>query len=101
VTLLANRSSCAAKAQNKDSRGRDLSWRPISYDSPAILKDFAERKIEFPLLADPNSESFVRFNVLNPEAKGMTKGMAYPDFFYVDSAVLFAKSIHGEVHGSI
>src|SRR5258706_831917 len=59
----------------------------ISYDSPAILKDFAERhKIEFPLLADPNSEIIRRFNVLNPEAKGMTKGMAYPGFFYVDSS---------------
>jgi hypothetical protein len=64
-----------------------LKLAAISYDSPAILKDFAERhKIEFPLLADPNSEIIRSFNVLNTEAKGMTKGMAYPGFFYVDSS---------------
>src|SRR5260370_8561828 len=64
-----------------------LKLAAISYDSPAILKDFAERhKIEFPLLADPNSEIIRSFNVLNTEAKGMTKGMAYPGFFYIDSS---------------
>jgi hypothetical protein len=74
--------------QNAKQRfeAQGLKLAAISYDSPAILKDFAERhKIEFPLLADPNSEIIRRFNVLNTEAKGMTKGMAYPGFFYVDS----------------
>ena len=62
-----------------------LKLASISYDSPAILKDFAQRhKIEFPLLADPNSEIIRSFNVLNTEAKGMTKGMAHPGFFYMD-----------------
>src|SRR5260370_30269099 len=62
-----------------------LKLAAISYDSPAILKDFAERhRIEFPLLADPHSEIIRSFNVLNTEAKGMTKGMAYPGFFYLD-----------------
>jgi peroxiredoxin len=70
--------------QKFDTQGLKLT--AISYDSPAILKNFAERhKIEFPLLADPNSEIIRRFNVLNGEAKGMTKGMAYPGFFYVDA----------------
>ena len=64
-----------------------LKLAAISYDSPAILKDFAERhKIEFPLLGDRNSEIIRRFNVLNTEAKGMAKGMAYPGFFYVDAS---------------
>ena len=64
-----------------------LKLAAISYDSPAILKDFAQRhKIEFPLLADPNSEIIRTFNVLNTAAKGMTKGMAYPGFFYVDAS---------------
>ena len=63
-----------------------LKLAAISYESPAILKDFAQRhKIEFPLLADPNSEIIRTFNVLNTAAKGMTKGMAYPGFFYVDA----------------
>jgi hypothetical protein len=59
----------------------------ISYDSPTILKDFADRhKIEFPLLADPDSRIIRGFNVLNEEASGMNKGMAYPGFFYIDAA---------------
>ena len=67
--------------QRFESQGLKLA--AISYDSPAILKDFAERhKIEFPLFADPKSEVIGSFNVLNTEAKGMTKGMAYPGFFY-------------------
>jgi AhpC/TSA family/Disulphide bond corrector protein DsbC len=64
-----------------------LKLAAISYDSPAILKDFADRHgIDFPLLADPNSEILRKFNVLNNEAKGMTKGMAYPGFFYIDAS---------------
>ena len=71
--------------QRFESQGLKLA--AISYDSAAILKDFAERhKIEFPLLADPNSEVIRSFNVLNAEAKGMTKGMAYPGYFYIDSS---------------
>ena len=63
-----------------------LKLAAISYDSPGILKDFADRHgIDFPLLADPNSEIIRKFNVLNAEAKGMTKGMAYPGFFYIDA----------------
>ena len=71
--------------QRFESQGLKLA--AISYDSPAILKDFADRhKIEFPLLADPNSEVIRSFNVLDAEAKGMTKGMAHPGFFYIDSS---------------
>lgn len=57
----------------------------ISYDSSAILMDFANRHhIQFPLLADADSKVIRSFNVLNAEAKGMTKGMAHPGFFYID-----------------
>jgi hypothetical protein len=71
--------------QRFESQGLKLA--AISYDSPAILQDFAKRhQIDFPLLADPNSEIIRSFHVLNSEAKGMTKGMAYPGFFYVDSS---------------
>lgn len=57
----------------------------ISYDSPAILKDFADRhRIDFPLLADPDSTVIHRFNVFNEEATGMTQGMAHPGYFYLD-----------------
>jgi hypothetical protein len=63
-----------------------LKLAAISYDSPAILKDFAVRhNIDFPLLADPNSEIISRFHVLNDQAKGMNKGMAFPGFFFIDT----------------
>ena len=58
----------------------------ISYDSPAILKDFADRhKIDYPLLSDPESRIIASYGVLNREATGMMKGMALPGYFYVDA----------------
>ena len=64
-----------------------LKLAAISYDSQAILTDFAKRhKIGFPLLADPDSKVIRSFNVLNTEAKGMNKGMAFPGFFYIDDS---------------
>jgi AhpC/TSA family len=57
----------------------------ISYDSVAILKSFADRrKIDFPLLADPESEAIRAYAVLNTEATGRFKGMARPGYFFVD-----------------
>jgi len=71
----------------KRFEAQGLKLAAISYDSPAILKDFAERHgIDFPLLADPKSEIIRSFKVLNTEAKAMTKGMAYPGFFYIDES---------------
>jgi len=58
----------------------------ISYDSPMILKDFADRhRIEFPLLADQDSKVIRSFHVFNAQADGMTKGMAHPGFVYIDA----------------
>ena len=46
-------------------RKQGLGIFSISYDSVAILADFAERKnITFPLLADPQSEVIRAFGVL-------------------------------------
>jgi AhpC/TSA family/Thiol:disulfide interchange protein DsbD, N-terminal len=57
----------------------------ISYDSHAILKEFADRlKIDYPLLSDPDSTVIQRFHVLNQKAAGINKGMALPGFFYID-----------------
>jgi hypothetical protein len=57
----------------------------ISYDTEAILKDFSQRhSISFPLLADPQSGIIRQYGVLNAEAKGMNRGMAFPGFFYID-----------------
>jgi peroxiredoxin len=82
------------QAAKKGFEAQGLKLAAISYDSPAILKDFAEpHSIDFPLLADPKSEIIRSFGVLNTEAKGMTKGMAYPGFFYIDRTARFAKNI--------
>ena len=75
------------QAAKKRFEAQGLKLAAISYDSPAILKDFADRhRIDFPLLADPKSEIIRSFQVLNQEAKGMTKGMAYPGYFYIDDS---------------
>jgi AhpC/TSA family/Disulphide bond corrector protein DsbC len=57
----------------------------ISYDSEAILKYFADRqRIDFPLLADPDSKAIRDYHVLNTEAVGQFQGMARPGYFYID-----------------
>ena len=58
----------------------------ISYDSEAILKYFADRrKIDFPLLADPDSRIIRAYHVLNVEATGQFKSMARPGYFFIDT----------------
>ncbi|MCU1340596.1 MAG: putative peroxiredoxin, partial [Candidatus Acidoferrum typicum] len=50
-----------------------------------ILKSFADRlKIDFPLLADPDSKILREYEVLNTEATGQYKGMARPGYFFID-----------------
>jgi len=65
---------------------REIKLAAISYDSPVILKEFADRhKIDYLLLSDPESKVISRFGVLNPQASGMMKGMALPGYFYIDA----------------
>jgi peroxiredoxin len=58
----------------------------VSYDSVDILKFFADRrKIEFPLLSDPDSKIIRLYQVLNSEATGPNQGMARPGYFFIDT----------------
>jgi hypothetical protein len=58
----------------------------ISYDSQEILKFFADRhKVDYPLLADPDSKIIKAYGVLNGEATGMQRGFARPGYFFIDS----------------
>ncbi|MGH9678464.1 MAG: peroxiredoxin family protein [Candidatus Acidiferrales bacterium] len=58
----------------------------ISYDSVAILKFFSNRrKIEYPLLSDPDSKIIREYHVLNTEAVGQNQGMARPGYFFIDT----------------
>jgi peroxiredoxin len=68
----------------EEFRRQGLGLAAISYDSEAILWDFSERrKIQYPLLADPNSDIIRSYGVLTIEATGFTKGMARLGYFYV------------------
>ncbi len=53
----------------------------ISYDSPAVLQDFAQRRgIDFPLLADEGSEVISRYGILNTvAAEGLGPDAENPD----------------------
>jgi hypothetical protein len=60
----------------------------MSYDSPAVLKDFATRRgITFPLLSDPDSAVIRRFGLLNPEYPpgDRAHGVPYPGAFVADA----------------
>ena len=62
-----------------------LKFAAISYDSQGILKFFSDlHKIDYPMLADPDSEIIRAYGVLNGEATGMQKGFARPGYFFID-----------------
>ena len=58
----------------------------ISYDPVEVLAKFArDKKIEFPLLSDPDHKTIVDYGLLNKEAKGKFEGIPYPGTMIVDS----------------
>jgi len=63
-----------------------LKLAAISYDTVEILKSFADRRqIEFPMLADPDSQVIRAYGVLNAEATGRDAGMSLPGYFFIDA----------------
>ena len=59
----------------------------LSYDSPAVLKHFAERaKITFPLLSDPDSKVIRAFGILNETVPKDNPffGIPHPGAYLVD-----------------
>jgi hypothetical protein len=74
--------------QNVDRiRKAGLGLAAISYDSPAILKNFADRrKITYPLLSDPESKIIRAFGILNETVKPGTSqfGIPHPGTYVVD-----------------
>jgi len=61
----------------------------ISYDSQAVLQDFADRmRIGFPLLSDAGSRVIRSFGILNTTVKpgGLDDGVPYPGLFVVDAS---------------
>ncbi len=68
-------------------RAQGLGVAAISYDSVAVLKNFAERhSITFPLLSDKDSAIIRAFGILNEETPAGTPfaGIPYPGTYIVD-----------------
>jgi len=65
---------------------RGLGLAAISYDSPAILKSFADRKqIAYPLLSDPGSKIIREYGLLNQTIpQGPFFGIPYPGTYILD-----------------
>lgn len=56
----------------------------ITYDSPAILQAFAQRKgLHFTLLSDPDSKIIDAFGIRNTEAKGTEAGIPIPNYYLI------------------
>jgi len=77
------------ESQVETLRKRGLGVAALSYDSVAILRDFAtRRKITFPLLSDPESKVIRAFGILNeadyPPGQ-MAHGVPYPGTFVTDA----------------
>jgi len=71
----------------KSIRKHGLGLAAISYDSVAVLKNFADRqRITYPLLSDPESKIIRAFGILNESVKPGTAqyGIPYPGTFVVD-----------------
>jgi peroxiredoxin len=73
------------QAAKKRFEEQGIKLAGISYDSVEILKYFSDRrKIEFPLLSDPDSKIIRMYQVLNSEGVGPNAGMARPGYFFID-----------------
>jgi hypothetical protein len=59
----------------------------LSYDQPAALAHFAQRKqIQYPLLSDPESKVIDAFGIRNENIKdGFAKGVPHPGLFLIDA----------------
>jgi hypothetical protein len=68
-------------------RKQGLGLAAISYDSPAVLKNFADRKhITFTLLSDPGSKIIRSFGILNETVPvgNAAYGIPYPGTYIID-----------------
>ena len=75
--------------QNKDEfRKLGLGLAAVSYDSPAVLRNFAERKgIHFPMLSDTASKTIRKLGILNEtiEKTNPFFGVPHPGWFVLDA----------------
>jgi peroxiredoxin len=77
------------ESQRRALRDQGLEVAAISYDPPAILKDFAQRRgITYPLLSDRESIIIRSFGLLNPDYPpgDNAHGVPYPGTFVADES---------------
>lgn len=56
----------------------------ISYDPVAVLDRFArQRKITFPILADPGSRTIDAYKIRNEQGRGRMAGVPHPGTFVI------------------
>lgn len=73
------------EAAQKAFAAKGVNVAAISYDSSAILADFAKRRsITYPLLSDSGSKVIDQFGIRNPEGAGIEKGIPYPGYYLID-----------------
>lgn len=68
-------------------KAQGLGLAVITYDSPAVMADFARRRgITFPLLSDPGSETIKAYGILNTTVAAGTSnyGIPFPGTFLLD-----------------
>lgn len=69
-------------------RRQGLGLAAISYDAPAVLKNFADRmRISFPLLSDPESKIIRAFGIFNEKTPNTSPayGIPHPGTYLLDS----------------
>jgi hypothetical protein len=72
--------------QAEGFRKQGMAVASLSYDSQALLRDFARRKsIAYPMLSDPESKVIRAFGILNPTVQpGPFYGVPYPGTYLID-----------------
>ncbi len=76
------------QAHAEEFRKRGLNVAAVSYDSAAVLKNFAARRnIQFPLLSDVDSRTIHAFGILNETVKkdSFVYGVPYPGTYVLDA----------------
>jgi peroxiredoxin len=72
------------ESARKNFEAKGIRVASITYDSPAVLKAFAQRKgINYELLSDPDSKTIDSFGVRNLEVTGTQAGIAIPNYYLI------------------
>jgi peroxiredoxin len=72
------------EGSQKSFAAKGINIAAVSYDSTAILADFANRRsITYPLLSDTSSSLIDAFGIRNPEGTGVEAGIPYPGYYLI------------------